>query len=623
MCGIAGIIRWAAPVAPTEIEAMTAALAHRGPNGGGIHIVAGVALGHRRLSIIDLEGGRQPMSTTDGQLWITYNGELYNYKQLRGELQALGHQFQTKSDTEVILYAYRQWGAAAVTRFRGMFAFAIANHKSHEVFLARDHFGIKPLFYRVEPDSVSFASELNSLLKVNGEPLQGRLEGIESYLRYRYIPGPETIYRNIRHLPPGHTMRIGFDGRLFPPRRYWQFDFEEPEAISDDEAIERFDACLNDSVETHLVADVPFGVFLSGGIDSTLVASKMAKILDKRVTAFSIGFDEAEFNELRYSEQAASTLGIDLLTEIVKPDIENVLPTIVLQYGQPFADTSMIPTWYLARLARQHVPMVLSGDGGDELFAGYDRYLLFMNEGWTADLKRLLLNPRNLIHRSQQLFQSLLNQSRSWTEQFETYLGFVGRDQRERLWKSPFKQLVDQRLSGPCLLSTAQSSVDRLSFSQRVDVEAYLPGDILTKVDVATMAHGLEVRPPFVDVQVAKLAAKLPLNSRIRADSRGERILKWLPKASLERVLPNAFVHRKKMGFAIPETKWLGKASPIRNLLHKHLVDSTGPLSEWFDLTVVKEMLDRIDVEPQVASSLWAMLLLSIWREQNLSVRFQ
>lgn len=622
MCGIAGIIRWAAPAAPTEIEAMTAALAHRGPDGSGIHIDGGVALGHRRLSIIDLECGRQPMTLDNEQLWITYNGELYNFKQLRQELEQFGHRFRTHSDTEVILHAYKQWGADALNRFRGMFAFAIADHTAREVFIARDQFGIKPLYYRVEAESVSFASELPALTHVVGPPLRGRLEGIESYLRYRYVRGPETIYRNVWQLPPGHFMRIGFDGQVVPPKRYWQFQFQQPAQKSNTEWVDQFEACLDDSVSAHLVADVPFGVFLSGGIDSTLVASRMAKLLGRQVTAFSIGFGEAEFSELRYAEQAAETLGINLVTKIVKPDITSLLPTIVAHYGQPYADTSMIPTWYLCQLARSQVPMVLSGDGGDELFAGYDRYFYFAKDGIIHELKRLLCDPRQFAFRATRLWQSLTTPSLAWVNQYEDYLRFVTREFRFQLWKPEYRSLIAQTQLNVCRTSLAAQASDRVSFAQATDIETYLPDDILTKVDIAAMAHGLEVRPPLVDIRIAALAADLAYAAKIGQSATGSPILKSTPKHLLQKTFKPDFVHRKKMGFSIPEAQWLQKGSPVRHLLDDLISTKQSAASEWFDLKGVYRLRDQFDQGRPTAPALWAVLLLCLWREQNPAVVF-
>lgn len=399
MCGIAGVLDWSGATAVEDVAIMTQALRHRGPDGDGFFHRDGVALGHRRLAIIDLEGGKQPLSNETGSVWITFNGEIYNYKLLRDELIAHGHQFRTQSDTETIVHGYEEWGDDVVCRLRGMFAFAIADFDKNRLFLARDHFGIKPLFYRFCSQRIIFASELAAIQKVQDRATRLRPESLEWFLRYRYIPGPNTIYRDIQQLAPASRLALDFNGGNRKESRYWKLQFCPQPGPTDAQWLDEFEAVLHESVRAHLVADVPFGVFLSGGIDSTHVARAMRNELSGRLVAFSIGFDEERFSELRYAQEAAKTLGIELYTETITPDIVDLLPRLVAHYGQPYADTSMIPTWYLARLVRRHVPMALSGDGGDEAFAGYDRYPIFLRDNWSYELLGLLLRPWQLAHK--------------------------------------------------------------------------------------------------------------------------------------------------------------------------------------------------------------------------------
>jgi asparagine synthase (glutamine-hydrolysing) len=622
MCGIAGILRWGKrPEDGREIEAMTRAVAHRGPDGEGFFRRDGIALGHRRLSIIDLEGGKQPMSNEDGQVWVTFNGEIYNYRELRAELEAAGHRFSTRSDTEVLVHAWEQWHEQCLGRLRGMFAFAIADFGGRTLFLARDHFGIKPLFYRRGRDYLAFASELAALRAVDDGPPPGRLEAIDHYLRFRFIPSPNTIYRDVFQLPPGCCLQTSFDGRSDEPVRYWSMEFEPAADKSDDEWRAEFDSVVSDSVEAHLVSDVPFGVFLSGGIDSTLVASKMAELLDRRVLAFSIGFDEADFSELDFARRAAETLGVELVHEVLTPDAARLLPELVHHYGQPYADTSMIPTWYVSRLAREHVPMVLSGDGGDEVFAGYGRYAMMEGSPLAHEIAELVRSPRGVLWRTPRVLGAMRPLEVARKARFESLFGGFAVAQRERLWRA------EHRAHARAACSSFDEGVrrvhgrDGITYSQLMDFHTYLPDDILTKVDVASMCHGLEVRTPLVDRAVADFAATLPLEVRSRRTARG-RIAKWISKEALRRQFDEAFIHRRKMGFSIPEDRWLRPKTAIRKLFDELVVSDHSSLREWFDPRALRRHVAFFDERGQGSVRLWLLLILAVWREQNRDISF-
>ena len=462
MCGIAGIIEYNnAPVKNEVIERMTRALAHRGPDGEGFHLEKSIALGHRRLSIIDLELGKQPMCNEDSTVWITYNGELYNYRELRKDLLALGHSFKTNSDTEVIIHSYEQWGEACLEKFRGMFAFAIADMPARKVFLARDHFGIKPLYYRSSGRSFAFASELAALKYAVDEPLSGNLEALDLYLRYQYIPAPHTIYHNVFKLLPAHYMIVGFNGTVEKCERYWTPLFKKPFEAPRDEILERVEARIKESVNAHLVADVPFGVFLSGGIDSTLVAWKMSEILGKEVQAFSIGFDEKEYSELAYAEKAAKELGITLHTEIVSDGSLENLPELVDHYGESFGDCSIIPTWHVSRLARRSVPMVLSGDGGDEGFGGYDTYNYWMqSDPWTRAWQMIKgMHPRSALSDTKRAlrYRGIFSKPLIRVDEWEEIMAFVQPYYRRKLWKKEYRYLLKK----PCGLFTEASRLSQ------------------------------------------------------------------------------------------------------------------------------------------------------------------
>ncbi|MDX1683431.1 MAG: asparagine synthase (glutamine-hydrolyzing), partial [Phycisphaeraceae bacterium] len=404
MCGIAGILRSDDQrVDPARLEAMNAAQAHRGPDGSGTWVDGGIGFGHRRLAIIGLgEQGHQPMASRDECVWLTYNGEIYNYRELRGELEANGAVFRTETDTEVIIHAWRRWGTACVERFRGMFAFALADLDRRELFLARDRFGIKPLVYRQQDGWFAFASELPALEAADDRSMDIDLAGVDDFLRFKYIPAPRTIWQQAKKLPAGHRALISFEdvGRPVEPERWWDWR-QEPSTGSEDEStwVDRLEEVFTDSVKAHLVADVDFGVFLSGGVDSTLVAWKMSELLDRPVKAFAIGFEEEDLDELPWARQAAGALGVELVEQVVTADAADHLPQIVAQYGEPFADASALPTWHLARLAREHVPMVLSGDGGDELFGGYHRYAAWRQVSAMTEVAGIYGSPLHVMER--------------------------------------------------------------------------------------------------------------------------------------------------------------------------------------------------------------------------------
>jgi asparagine synthase (glutamine-hydrolysing) len=623
MCGIAGVMRQGpAQELNDEVAGMVAALVHRGPDGEGILVRDGVALGHRRLAIIDLEGGRQPLANEDGSVWVVFNGEIYNYRELRAQLEARGHVFATHSDTEVIVHAYEEWGPESVARFRGMFGFALADFSRRRLLLARDPFGIKPLFYRIGPDYFAFASELSALEQVRAPAPRGRLEAVEHYLRYRYIPGPRTIYEDVFQLPPASWMTVDFDGQRPEPRTYWRLSFEPQHGLSDAQWLDRFEAVIHDSVRAHLVADVPFGVFLSGGIDSTLVARAMSDLLERPVTAFSIGFDEDTFTELTYAEEAAHTLGIPLCAETVTLDVAHLLPELVAHYGQPFADTSMIPTWAVSRLARRHVPMVLSGDGGDEAFAGYPRYANWVKDGVANEIRQLLASPRGLFWRVPRILKRLSLPPTEQRALWDDEVALIPSDFRSALWRTEHQHVV--RTPCPTFARAVEQArpLDRLSAAQYVDYQTYLPGDILTKVDVASMYHGLEVRTPLIDVPVVELAASLPFDQRFRREN-GNLVQKRLPKQSLQRRFAPRFVHRAKMGFGIPEDRWLRPGAPARHLFEELVLSSGSRLWEWFRRETVESWLWRMDrMGFSLGGPLWGLLILALWLEQHPDVTF-
>jgi asparagine synthase (glutamine-hydrolysing) len=626
MCGIAGIIRWRpAVIQPDEIDRMTRAISHRGPDGVGFLRRDGVALGHRRLAIIDPELGHQPMADEEENIWVIYNGEMYNFPELRDELAGRGHRFVTRSDTEVVIHAYQEWGADCVQRFRGMFAFALADFRKRKLLLARDHFGIKPLYYRVAKNYLAFASELSALRSVDADPPNGNLEAVDYFLRFQYIPTPHTIYRDTFKLPPANYLMVDFGGNVEGPRRYWDLSFRPQHGLSDRQWEERAEEVIHDSVRAHLVSDVPFGVLLSGGADSSLVAANMSRILKQPVQAFSIGFQEKQYSEIPYAEKVAEQCHIDLRTEIVREDMLSVLPDLIAHYGEPFGDSSALPTWYVSRLAREHVPMVLSGDGGDEGFAGYDNYEKWLESGSMTQARSSAHDghPRAAFWwfrkaARQYVRQGTLNGLTEW----QGINTIFPREERSALWRGEFQSVIDRQADIFQEANAKARKWNRLSYAQYLDYQTYLPCDILTKVDVASMYHGLEVRTPLIDVRVVEMAATLPVDQRFRFNGSSTVTRKYLLKRVLGRTFSREFVYRKKMGFGIPRAEWFRVEQSGRRMFEQVVMSADSKIYDWFNREQISKQLRIHDSGPDNSGALWLLLVLGLWLEQNPDIQF-
>jgi len=588
---------------------MNACAAHRGPDGEGIWFRENYGIGHRRLAIIDPESGSQPMATDDGKLQITYNGELYNFRDLRLNLEALGHQFRTHSDTEVVLASYRQWGSECVRRFRGMFAFGIVDLERHLLFLARDHLGIKPLVFLDAPGCFAFASEIQSLHSLPGTTLDLDLEAIDDYLQLLFIPAPRTAFHQIHKLRPGHTLTVTLTGNVGRQQAYWRPEFKPDFSLSEDQWIDALDEVLRESVRSHMVSDVPFGAFLSGGLDSSAIIAFMTQVLDQPVKAFTIGFDDENFNEVPAAEDTARRWNADHHIQILKPDALEILPELVRHYGEPFGDSSAIPTFYLSQLAAQHVPMVLSGDGGDELFAGYKThagFLKWLHWDGRPKWRRLLyplaqrLRPQRYLPRQPEL--------KAWLQ----FTHPAAAKRRKSLWRRDVLSFTDRV---PGLLEEEfqwARSPDPVQIVQFLDLRTYLPNDILTKVDVAGMMNGLEVRTPLVDHRVVDFASTIPSTFNIRRNDRGEFEGKLLLKSLLGRYYPETFIRRKKRGFAAPISKWLGPTGANPKTIQDRLLDPTSPLLSLFELNGITDV-----IRSETSAPIWQLLFLDEWLRQN------
>lgn len=623
MCGISGIFdtRGHRRIDRGILKRMTDAIAHRGPDEDGLFIDPGVGLGHRRLSIIDLSSGQQPMATADGQVVVSYNGEIYNFQEIRTQLIECGYHFRTHCDTEVILYAWMEWGEACLQHFRGMFAFAVYDRRTETLFLARDRLGVKPLYYSILPDGiVIFGSELKALLPYPGLGRAIDKHAIEDYFAYGYIPDPRTILRSVKKLPAAHSLTLR-RGRSVPaPKAYWDITFrqEHPGSVEDlsDELIER----VREAVKIRMVSEVPLGAFLSGGVDSSAVVAMMAGLSDTPVNTCSIGFDVAGYDESGYAEQIAQRYNTNHRSRRVSPDDFSLIDRLARAYDEPFADASALPTYRVCELARENVTVALSGDGADEILAGYRRYRLHAHEERVRSVLPLSLRrplfgllgrawpkmdwaPRPF--RAKTTFQSL---GMTTAEAYFNSIAVVRNDQREKLFSASFlSELQGYRASDiyKAVMENAPAD-DPLSQAQYADIKVWLPGDILTKMDRASMAVSLEAREPLLDHKLLEWAAGIAPNMRIR-NGQG----KWLFKKSLEPYVPHDLLYRPKMGFVVPIDRWFRGPLAERALA---LADSAVVAdSGWFNREFIsKAAQDHVKGTRDNSRLLWQLLMFDL-----------
>jgi len=600
------------------LQAMNQTQFHRGPDEGDVFLEAGVALGHRRLSIIDLSSGQQPMFSADGNLCVVYNGEIYNFADLAGELRAKGYTFRTRCDTEVILYAWQEWGEACVERFRGMFAFAIYDRRQQSLFLARDRLGIKPLYYSLLPDGTFiFGSEMKVLTAHPG--LQRRLnyEAVEDYFALGYVPDPKSILRDVHKLAPGYCLLLKRGLTELRPRQYWDVPFQIEEGRDEQalqtELIER----LSDAVKVRLVAEVPLGAFLSGGVDSSAVVALMSRLQTDPVNTCSIGFDVKQYDETSYAEQVARQYGTNHKVSTVDSDDFDLLDELAALYDEPFADSSAIPTYRVCQAARENVVVALSGDGGDELFAGYRRHRWHMNEeklrarlpyGFRSSVfglagriyPKMDWAPRVL--RAKSTLQALAMDS------LDAYLSTVSissATDRDKLFSGDLKARLQgyQAVENFRHHAARAPAKDPLSLIQYIDMKTYLPGDILTKVDRASMAHSLEVRVPILDHEFLGWASGLPPDVKLRGQEG-----KYLLKKSLEPYLSRDVLYRDKMGFGVPLERWF--RGPLKERINQNLLQ--GGLADMglFDHDAMKQVVDQhISGQREHSALIWALLM--------------
>ena len=607
---------------------MNTSQAHRGPDGEGYHVDGGVGLAHRRLSIIDIATGQQPLYNEDRSVVVVFNGEIYNYQELIPQLEALGHVFHTKSDTEVIVHAWEAWGEECVQRFRGMFAFALYDRNTRTLFMARDRLGVKPLYYTVLSDGLMlFGSELKALLVHPGVSREIDPCAVEEYFALGYVAEPRSIFKGVLKLPPGHTLRIQRGAPLPAPREYWDVKFTLDDPIGLPEACEELNRRLAESVRLRMISEVPLGAFLSGGVDSSAVVATMARISKEPVNTCSISFDDPAFDEAKFAQVVAQQYRTRHFVEQVASDDYDLIDTLAGVYDEPYADSSAIPTYRVCQLARKHVTVALSGDGGDESFGGYRRYRFHLLEERMRSILPLGIRrpafgflgrwypkadwaPR--MFRAKTTFESL---ARTSVEAYLHSMSIVDEKMRRKMFSRSFQRaLGGYRAAAVFEPHAARARTDDpLALIQYIDLKTYLVGDINTKVDRAAMAHSLEVREPLMDHPLVEWLARLPSALKMHGQES-----KYLLKKAMEPYLPNEIMYRPKMGFAVPLARWF--RGPLRARVRSSMLGDTLASTGVFDRAVLEQMVDAHQSgRRDYSASLWTVLMFEAFVRKQLA----
>jgi asparagine synthase (glutamine-hydrolysing) len=621
MCGIAGFIGQRGSRAESAeqdnralLDRMCRRIAHRGPDDQGMMVHGDVALGMRRLSIIDLAGGHQPLSGCDPNVTVVFNGEIYNYRELHRELEARGHRFRTHSDTEAIVHAYEEFGADCVQHLRGMFAFAIWDQRSQELFIARDRVGKKPLYYTLTRNGTFvFGSELKALLEHPAVERDVNPDALDAYLSFGYVPDPLSIFSGVNKLPPGN--HLVFANGEVTVTEYWDFRYERVEAKPEEEYLDDLNALLDEAVRLRLVSDVPLGAFLSGGVDSSAVVGLMTRHMSQPVKTFSIGFNEDTYDELKYARIAAKHFGTDHHEFIVTPDICEIVDDLVWHFDEPFADSSAIPTYMVSKLARDHVKVVLSGDGGDELFAGYTRYVVDRGRRQLARLPRMVregvMQPLSewLPHRT--LGRNYLrNLSLDPIDRYVDSISIFTDLNKRSLYTDDFQRRLNGESVGAIMFGVFAASVDTGDELDRLlylDSKTYLPGDILTKVDRMSMAVSLEARVPLLDHKLIEFVTRIPASLKMKGLE-----TKHIFKRAVRSFVPAEILNRPKQGFGVPIQEWIN--DQMRERIHETLTAQRTRERGLFNPAYIELLLHehgrgRRDHSP----ALWSLLMLELW----------
>jgi asparagine synthase (glutamine-hydrolysing) len=632
MCGIAGQLNFdGRPVSRERLESMAARLAHRGPDGSGVRTFGAAGLAHRRLKIIDLsDAARQPMANEDGSIWLIYNGEIYNYKELREQLEGAGHRFASSTDSEVILHGYEEWGLDCLRRFNGMFAFAVWDNAKQRLWLVRDRLGVKPLFYAVSPSGLTFGSEVKAVLD---DPAVNRAldyESLSYYLALNYLPAPFTLFKQIRQLEPGQQLIADAHGNV-TLSRYWDIAFDnDPPPRSEASWRDELDATMLDAVRLRLRSDVPFGVFLSGGVDSSGVAYWMSRHLDTPVQAFTASFREDSYNELRYARLAAGAVGAELHERVIDADAAMLLPTIVAHAEEPTADSSMVAVYHLARFARERVTVVLSGDGADDMLAGYETHQAYYLHRAYRAIPRMLRQGiiRPIVESLPASYEKVSLETK--LKRFVA-AGDLDWQAAHASWRMIFSPADRRRLLAPVATQPGASADavdlykswfkrsnarDPLNQMLYVDTMLYLPADMLVKIDRMTMAHGLEAREPYLDYRVVELCARMPAALKLHRLRHKKHILKQVLRGRV----PDEVLFRKKQGFNVPKAQWI--QSGLRDFVNDTLAPSRIKATNILDPAVVADVVrSHFSGRQDRSHEIWSLLVLSIWFDQFGSAR--
>lgn len=628
MCGICGIVNFntGGTIEKETLRQMCAKMFHRGPDDEGIYIsresMLSIGLGHRRLKIIDLSAaGRQPMSNEDGSIWIVFNGEIYNYKELRSDLEYRGHKFSSDTDTETVIHLYEEYRKDCLRSLRGMFAFAIWDKNTQSILLARDRVGKKPLIYAYSDGVFCFASEFSALLSGNFVKKEINHAAIPYYLTLGYIPAPLTIYKDIFKLPPAH--RLILKDKRVTLEQYWELDYSKKKDISEADAAAEVLKLLKEAVKVRLHSDVPLGVFLSGGIDSSAVVALMSEVSPEKIKTFSIGFEEKNYNELKYAFNIARRFNTEHNEFVVRPNALEVLPLLVERYGEPYADSSCIPTYYVSQQTRKYVTVALNGDGGDESFAGYERYaaMLAAEVIWkfphaVRGIIRLFskaipdsVNSKNKIRRIKRFLDG------AFLPAYQRYLKWVGifdRDFQKKMYSPGYSNSMPEFESCGFLRNFLNGPVklDMLDRLLNADVHTYLPGDLLVKTDITSMANSLEVRSPFLDQKVMEFSAMLPAGYKIKNFTK-----KYILKKALSSLVPKENIYRGKMGFGVPVGRWF--RCELKSFVKESLLSPVSLKRGYFNPEIVRNIVnEHIEGKKDYAFQIWSLLMLELWHQR-------
>lgn len=622
MCGITGLVYFdkEKEVKPDVLKKMSDSIYHRGPDDEGFYIQNNAGLGFRRLSIIDLSLGHQPLANEDGSVWIVFNGEIYNYQELHAHLLNKGHVFKTKSDTETIVHLYEEYGTECVKHLRGMFGFSIWDNNKKRLFCARDRFGIKPFYYYNDDEKFVFGSEIKALLKAGDIDKTLSYDALDSYFAFGYITSDLSIYRKVKKLQPGHYLLLSFkDKPTIDIGKYWEVEFQPDYSKSEKQWTEEIDACLSETVKLHMISDVPLGAFLSGGIDSSSVVAMMARNSNIPIKTFSIGFKEEKFNELEYARELSQKYNCDHHEQIVEPESISLLPKLVSAYDEPYADSSAIPTYYVSKLAREYVTVALSGDGGDELFAGYNSYTRFKRiHSLPFNFNSSFYNKLIWGNVYKMIPQTVKGKSASYflsqnKEYVGAYLSIWTKNERQKRLMNSDLTVDYANASELYKEKILQKGIkyDFITNLQYLDLQTYMVDDILTKVDRASMLNSLEVRVPLLDHKFAELSFKIPWNLKFKGKEQ-----KYILKEAMKPYLPPSILNHQKQGFGVPISMWF--KDNLRMYVNDTLNSENCLLYKYLDKRYVRKTIsNNLNGMRDFSSKIWSLLVFNEWLQQN------